>query len=90
MASSILTEAIKNAFKESRRQVSSNLIALVNAIVIGCGGTAIIYYLNEIPFNSVNVMCLALVALCVWISEMVGYDKVIQLIAQIKDSKGLK
>lgn len=83
-ASSLLTEAIKTAFNNSGKEYSANLIALVNAVVVGCGGTALAYIFMNIPWTTNNIICLVLMALCVWVSEMVGYDKVMQLIAQIK------
>lgn len=84
IAASLLTKAIKKTFDNSGKTYSANLIALVNACVIGCGGTAIAYIFMGVPFTANNVICLVLMTLCVWVSEMVGYDKVIQLIAQIK------
>lgn len=83
-ASSLLTEAIKKFFENAGKTYSANLIALVNAIVCGCGGTALAYIFMDIPWTGTNILCLVLMALCVWVSEMVGYDKVIQLITQIK------
>ena len=86
--SSLLTEAIKNSLKDSGKKISANLIALMNAIVIGCGGTALSYHFLEIPWTANNIICLVLMSACVWISEMVGYDKIIQLVDQIKGNKG--
>jgi len=82
--SSLMTEAIKKAFIDAGKDFSANLIALVNALLIGCGGTAACYCFLDIPWSANNISCLFLMALCVWIAEMVGYDKVIQLIGQIK------
>lgn len=80
--SSLLTEAFKKLLAE--RKYSANLLALINAILIGCGGTALVYIFMGIDWSANNIICLVLMAFCVWIAEMTGYDKVIQLIAQIK------
>ena len=85
--SSLLTEGVKKWFDNANKTYSSNLIAMVNAIVVGCGGTAIAYILLGIAFTLPNILCLVLMAVAVWLGSMVGYDKVIQLIAQITTAK---
>lgn len=88
--SSLLTEGIKNWFTNAGKNYSSNLIAMINAVVIGCGGTAIAYVLMGIAFTLPNILCLVLMAVAVWLGSMVGYDKVIQLITQITTTKQAK
>lgn len=88
--SSLLTEGIKNWFTNAGKNYSSNLIAMINAVVVGCGGTAIAYVLIGIAFTLPNILCLVLMAAAVWLGSMVGYDKVIQLIAQITTAKQAK
>ena len=84
--SSLLTEGIKQWFKnKSEKNYSANLIALINAVVVGCGGTAIAYVLLGVPFILPNILCLVLMCGVVWLGSMIGYDKVIQLIKQITD-----
>lgn len=82
--STLLTEGIKQWFiNKAQKNYSANLIALVNAAVVGCGGTAIAYVLLGIPFVLPNILCLILMCGVVWLGSMIGYDKVIQLIKQI-------
>lgn len=82
--SSLLTEGIKQWFKnKSEKNYSANLIALINAAVVGCGGTAIAYVLLGVPFVLPNILCLVLMCAVVWLGSMIGYDKVIQLTKQI-------
>ena len=81
--SSLLTEAIKKLYENAGRKYSANLIALIDAIVVGCGGTACAYLLMSIPFSTNNIVCLIMMAIVVWIGSMIGYDKVIQLVKQI-------
>ena len=87
MVASLLTEAIKKAYENAKKEYSANLIALVNAIVVGCGGTAVSYMLLAIPWTVNNIICLILMGIAVWIGAMIGYDKVIQTIQQIATKK---
>lgn len=85
--SSLLTEGIKAWFKNANKDYSANLIALINAVVVGCGGTAIVYVLMGIAFTLSNILCLILMGAAVWLGSMIGYDKVIQLITQVTSMK---
>lgn len=80
---SLLTEAIKKAYSNAGKEYSANVIALINALVVGCGGTAILYMLLSIPWTVNNIICLFLMGFTVWIASMVGYDKILQLLQQI-------
>ena len=85
--SSLLTEGIKAWCKNANKNYSANLIALINAVVVGCGGTAVAYILMGIAFTLSNIVCLILMSAAVWLGSMVGYDKVVQLITQITNMK---
>ena len=79
-AASLLTQAMKKAFTN----LTSNMLALASAILVGVFGTVAAYIFLEIPFNLKNIICIPLMAVCVWVGSMVSYDKVIQTIAQFK------
>lgn len=79
-ASSLLTQAMKKAFTE----VSSNILAAGDALIVGVGGTIAAYIILDIEFNAKNVVCIPLMALCVWVGSMISYDKVLQTIRQVK------
>ncbi len=83
LVSSLLTEALKKSFKN----MSTNVIALINAAIVGMLGTSATYILVGIEWNVQNIVCLVLMVFCVWLGSMVGYDKVIQTILQIKNIK---
>ena len=89
-ASSLLTQAVKKWYENQKKNYSSNVIALINAVVIGCGGTAVTYMLVGIPWSVNNIICLLIMGVCVWIGSMIGYDKVIQLIKQLGDKSTLQ
>lgn len=82
--SGLLTEAIKQWFKnQNDKNYSANLIAIIDAVVVGCGGTSIAYILLGVPFTLANIACMICMFAVVGIGSMIGYDKVIQLIKQI-------
>jgi len=83
--SSLLTEAIKKAYANAGKEYSANVIALVDAFVIGGGVTSAVYMLMGIPWTVNNVICLVGMIVTTWICSMIGYDKVIQAANQIKD-----
>ena len=82
---SLLTEAIKKAYANAGKEYSANMVALINAVVVGCGGTAIMYMLMGISWTINNIICLFLMGIAVWIASMIGYDKIIQLLKQLAD-----
>ena len=82
-ASGLLTEAVKKAYQNAGRKYSSNEIALINASIVGGFGTAGAYVILKIPATISNLICLVLMIVLVWIGSMIGYDKIIQLFAQI-------
>lgn len=79
--SSLLTEAIK---KMKVKWVSANMIALIDAVIVGVGGTLGAYVLLDVTMDGKNMICVALMTICIWVGSMVGYDKVIQTISQVK------
>lgn len=81
--SSFLTQGIKSWYQNSGKIYSANMIALINSFIIGCCGTPIAYVLMNIPFTLENIVCIPLMAGGVWLGCMIGYDKVMQLIAQV-------
>ena len=78
--SSLITQASKKAVKN----ISSNVVALVNAIFVGVLGTICACIYLDIPMDAKNVVSALLMGVCIWIGSMLGYDKVIQTIKQIK------
>lgn len=83
----LLTEAIKKFFENKKTNASSNLIALIDAFVIGGGGSVAAYIWLGIPFTLSNVIAIIAMAFCIWIGSMVGYDKIIQLVKQIVEKE---
>lgn len=86
-AAGLLTEAIKKAYQNAGREYSANVIALIDAIIVGGLGTAAAYMILGIAWTINNLICLALMIVLVWIGSMIGYDKIMQLFAQIGNLK---
>ena len=86
--SSLLTEAIKQAYKNANKEYSANIIALINSVVVGGGGTAAIYMLAGIDWTVNNIICLTGSVLAVWIICMIGYDKVKEAAMQLSGLSG--
>lgn len=82
--SAVVTEAVKKAFKNAKKEAAPNLLALINAFVVGGLGTAVAYVLLGIKWNIINIVCLCLMIVCIWMGSMLGFDKVVQMLAQIK------
>ncbi len=80
--SGLVTEGIKNIISD-KVNLSYNIIALVIALIVGCGGTAVHYQLNAIPFTINNIIYMVLMGLASGLVSMVGFDKVKQAIGQI-------
>lgn len=83
----LLTEAIKKYYENAKKEYSSNVVALVNSVVVGGLGTAVVYMLIGIPWTINNIVCIVCMVFTVWVGSMIGYDKIIQLLKQISDAK---
>lgn len=80
----LLTQSIKQFYYNKGSDASPNVIALINAIVVGGGGTAFTYMLMEIPWTINNILCLIAMAFLVWMGSMIGYGKILETIQQFK------
>ena len=83
MACGLITEAVKKMYENAGKDYSANIIALVDAFVVGGLGTAVAYMLMDIPWTVNNIICLALMIVCIWIGAMLGFDKIKQTLEQI-------
>ncbi len=79
----LVTEAVKKFLGSLKVNYAPNIVVLVVALLVGCGGTAIYYVNSQIPFTAPNSVCLALMGFANWLGAMVGYDKVRQTVMQM-------
>lgn len=84
---SLITEAVKKFLEDAGIKYSANVVVLIVAVIVGAGGTALMYLFMGIAFTPPNIVCMVLMAVAVWVGAMVGYDKVIQMIEQLKNLK---
>ena len=87
IAVSLITEAVKKLLDELLITYSSNVVVLIVSAIVGVGGTAIAYLFLDIAFTLPNIACMILMAVSVWVGSMIGYDKVLQMIEQVKTIK---
>lgn len=85
--STLLTEAIKKFFSNSGKEASANIIALIDAVIVGVGGTSAAYVILGIAFDATSIIALVCMSIGIWIGSMIGYDKVIQTIKQLFDKQ---
>lgn len=81
---SLVTEALKKLLDSLKYTYPTNLVVLISALLTGGIGTTIFYVLNGTEFTFENIVYIAVMIVANWIGSMVGYDKVSQLIQQIK------
>ena len=80
----LLTQAIKQFYYNRNEAASPNVIALINAIIVGGGGTAFAYSLLGIEWSLNNILCLIAMMLFVWMGSMIGYSKILETYRQFR------
>lgn len=80
----LVTEAIKRILEEQKKQYYSNtlagIVAVAIAVLVDIGYTV----LNNMAFDVTWVVYLIALICLSWLCAMVGYDKVIQALSQIR------
>lgn len=84
VSTSLFTQAAKLFLDSLKIRYASNLVVLCVSVFIGGVGTAIAYLFMGIPWTIINIVCLVLMIFANWLVAMLGYDKVMQAIAQLK------
>ena len=85
VATSLFTEGVKMLLDSLNLKYASNIVVLFVSIIVGGIGTIVFYLWNNIAWTSLNIICLFLMICANWLCAMVGYDKVMQAITQIKN-----
>lgn len=81
---SLFTQAVKLFLDSLKIRYASNMIVLGVSVFIGGVGTACAYLFMGIPWTINNIVCLFLMIIANWLVAMLGYDKVMQAITQMK------
>lgn len=80
----LVTEAIKKILSEFNVGYRANTLAGIVALFLSCAiGTGYII-LAGMEFNARAIICLIAQIFMSWLCSMVGYDKVVQTISQLK------
>lgn len=80
----LFTEAIKKTLDEMGWSYKSNLLAGCVAVILSCLVASGYMILTETMLNEKMAVYLIALVLLSWLCAMVGYDKVIQAITQIR------
>lgn len=84
---SLFTEAMKKLLAENGLKYKPNTLAGLVAIVVSVAVAAAYIVITGTAITSVVVVYVVAIIVMAWLCAMVGYDKVIQTIAQIKANK---
>lgn len=84
---SLFVEAAKMFLDSLKVAYASNILVLFIAVIVGGLGTAFFYIWNDIPFTAKNIISIVLLVCANWLVAMLGYDKVVQAITQLKGGK---
>lgn len=80
----LVTEAVKKVLQEGNVKYKPNLLAGTVAIVLSAAVGAGYMVLTETAINAQMAVYLIALVFLSWLSAMVGYDKVVQTIAQLR------
>ena len=80
----LVTEAVKKIFREHGKSYSANTIAGYIAIILSVAAGAAYLILTEAAANAQMIVYLIILIFLSWLSAMIGYDKVIQTITQLR------
>lgn len=81
----VIVEGIKKILDAAGTKYEANIVACIAGGVVGVAGSAVYYAISGIPFDAGNIVFMAVMGIASAIGSMVGYDKVIQTIEQIKN-----
>ncbi len=87
IATGLFTEALKKLFDECGKVYKSNILAGVVSVVLSLAAGAGYIIMVETQLNAKMAVILIALVLLSWLCAMVGYDKVMQAISQIKIAK---
>lgn len=87
LVTNLTVEGIKKLLDETKVKYSSNLLAAIVSVIIAAAVSGGYMIMNEIVFTlKVGVAIVVLMYLS-FLASTVGYDKIVQMFSQIKDTK---
>lgn len=82
---SVAAQFAKTLLDALKVHYASNIVVLAVATVVGAGGTMLYYVNYQIPLTALTSVYLAIMCLLNCMGAMLGYDKVKQVIVQIRE-----
>ena len=80
----LVTEAVKKVLQEGNIPYKPNLLAGLVSVALSAGVGAAYIVLTETALNAQMAVYLIALVFLSWLSAMVGYDKVVQTVAQLR------
>lgn len=87
VATGLVTEGVKQLLNLLKVNYNSNIISGIVALLLAAGVGISYIAITGIGFTAGPIVSLVILALASWLCAMVGYDKVVQLINQLKNIK---
>lgn len=84
LVTSLCTEGVKKFLTVQKINYAANIVVLVVSVIVGGLGTIVFYLYNGIAWTALNIICILLMIIANWLGAMLGYDKIMQAISQIK------
>lgn len=83
----LVTEAVKKILNSHNVTYCSNTLSGIVAAILSVGiGIGYIFVAN-VGFTATSIVAIVVLAVLSWLCAMIGYDKVMQAINQIKTNK---
>lgn len=83
----LFVEAVKMSFDALKINYASNIIALCVSALVGGLGTVLFIVWNDYGWTTQNIITVFLMVCANWLVAMLGYDKVVQAIKQLKGGR---
>ena len=83
----VVTEAIKKMLAGVKVNYHANIISGVVAVILSAAVGVAYVFVAGVGFTALSIVAIVSLAFMSWLSAMVGYDKVVQIIDQLKTVK---
>lgn len=83
----LTVEGVKKLLDETGRKYSANVLAAIMSVLISCGVCVSYLIMNDVVLSIKIWVEIGILMYLGFLVSTVGYDKVIQTIAQIKETK---
>lgn len=83
----VATEALKKLLDAVNAKYQSNILSGLVALVLAVGVGVAYVVVMGLGFTPQIIVCLVFLVFASWLCAMIGYDKVVQVINQLKNVK---